>query len=63
MIVDKKVKLKLIGLDGNAFNLLQAFSKAAKKDRWSEEEINKVLNEATIGDYDHLLCTLQEHCK
>ncbi|MGL4631077.1 MAG: hypothetical protein ACRCVT_07710 [Leadbetterella sp.] len=59
----KKVKLNLVGLDSNAFALLGDFSKAAKREDWTKEEIDSVLHEAMNGDYNHLLCTLQKHCQ
>ena len=57
----KKVKMKLVGLDGNAFSLMGAFSRNARKQGWSKEEINVVIQECMSGDYDHLLVTLMEH--
>jgi hypothetical protein len=54
----KKVNLKLVGLDGNAWAILGAFSAAAKKQGWTKEEIDKVVEEAMSGDYDHLLQTI-----
>ena len=36
----KKVKLELVGLDGNAFFLMGAFSRAARRQGWSQPEIN-----------------------
>jgi hypothetical protein len=54
----KKVKLKLVGLDGNAFSLLGAYSKEARRQGLAKEEIDKVIGEATSGDYNHLLATL-----
>jgi hypothetical protein len=54
----KKLNLQLVGLDGNAFSLLGAFSRQAKRERWSAEEIEAVRQEATSKDYDHLLSTL-----
>ena len=42
----KYVKLQLWGLDGNAFSLLGAFRSQARKEKWSEEDISKVLTEA-----------------
>lgn len=61
MVVDKKVVMELVGLDGNAFNLMGQFQKNAKRQGWSKEEINMVLDECKKGDYDHLLCVLMEH--
>jgi len=60
-MTDKKVNLELVGLDGNAFSLLGAFKKQARKEGWSEEEIMGVINEAMSGDYNHLLQTLMAH--
>lgn len=61
--IDKKVKLKLVGIDGNAYFLLGAFDNQAKKERWTEEEIDAVCEEAMSGDYNHLLRTLMRFCK
>ena len=58
----KKIKLRLVGLDGNAFSLMGAFQRQARKEKWTPEEIKAVLSEAMGGDYDHLLVTLSEHC-
>jgi len=60
-IMDKKISLDLMDLDGNAFNLMGAFRKQAKKENWTNEEIDEVLNECQKGDYNHLLNTLLTH--
>lgn len=60
-VVDKKVQLQLAGQDGNAFNILGVFSRAAKKEGWTMEEIEKVTNEAMKDDYNHLLATILAH--
>jgi len=59
--MDHKVRLRLVGLDGNAFNLLGRFQRAAREQGWPAAEINAVIREATSGDYDHLLQTLLQH--
>jgi len=59
----KKVQLSLVGLDGNAFNLLGMFQRQARKEGWLQAEINDILEEASSGDYDHLLQTLIDHCE
>lgn len=56
----KPVKLKLVGLDGNAFSLMGAFSRAARKEGWTSEEISAVTNQCMSGDYNNLLATLME---
>ena len=60
-MTDKKINLELEGLDGNAFFLMGAFQKQAKKEGWIDGEIKEVLDECKKGDYNHLLQTLIEH--
>lgn len=57
----KKVKMSLVGLDGNAFSLLAVFSGRARRQGWSQEEIKAVIEKAKAGDYDNLLRTLMEN--
>lgn len=61
-IVNKTISLQLVGLNGNAFNLMGAFANQARKEKWSKSEIDTVLNEAMSKDYDHLLQVLVAHC-
>lgn len=56
-----KVKMSLVGLDGNAFSLMAAFQKKAIRQGWTPEEVKEVINECMSGDYNHLLCTLIEN--
>jgi len=60
-MVDKKIDLELEGIDGNAFAIMGAFSKQARREGWSKEEIDEVLDEARTGDYDHLLQTIMDY--
>jgi hypothetical protein len=53
-----KVKMQLVGMDGNAISILGSFSREARKQGWTQPEIKKVLDEATSKDYDHLLTTI-----
>ena len=48
-------------LDGNAINLLLAFSIQAKQEGWLQEEINIVTSEAVKGDYKTLLSIILQH--
>lgn len=57
----KTVELDLVGLNSNAFYLMGAFSKAARRQGWSSEDIDLVLDECRSSDYDHLLQTLICH--
>lgn len=58
----KKLNLKLVGLDGNAFAIMGAFKQQARKEGWSPLEINEVLDKAMGGDYSNLLSTIAQHC-
>lgn len=59
----KKITLKLVGIDGNAFAVLGAFKNQAKKEAWTKEEIDVVIKEAMSGDYNHLLATIMDNCQ
>lgn len=61
-ITNKKLNLSLVGLDGNAFVLLGAFQRQAKKEKWTKEEIDYVLKDAQSSDYNHLLRVLMSYC-
>lgn len=61
-LVGKTIKLDIAGLNSNAFFLLGAFEKQARRECWTVGEIATVTTEAKKGDYDHLLATLLEHC-
>jgi hypothetical protein len=58
---ETKPEVELIGRDGNAFAILGACRKAARKAGWSPEKTAQVLAEMTAGDYNHLLATAGEH--
>ena len=58
---DTKPKLKLIGADGNAFNLLGLARRDAKRAGWPQAKIDEFFQEATSGDYDHLLQTCMKY--
>ena len=47
--------VKLTGTDGNAFAVLGACQRAARKAGWSEAQVKAALDEMTAGDYNQLL--------
>jgi len=49
------VHVQLVGQDGNAFAVMGACAKAARKAGVPKNEIDEFFKEATSGDYDHLL--------
>lgn len=59
----KKPILNLSKIDGNAFVILGATSRALKRAGFSLEHIAKYKKEATSGDYDHLIQTTMEYCE
>ncbi len=52
--MDKPV-LNLTTADRNAFTIIGLAVRAAKKAKWTQEQIDTYKNEAMSGDYDHLL--------
>ena len=51
------IKVRLTGADGNAFAILGAVSKAMKRAGLDASARKEFTDEATSGDYDHLLQT------
>ena len=62
-VINKSVNLDLVGVNGNAFAVMGVFKKQAKREGWTQEEIDTVLTEAKSGDYNHLLATISNHCE
>lgn len=61
--IGKTLNLELVGVDGNAHAIMGVFSRQARREKWSQEEIDSVLQEAMDGDYDHLLSTIMTYCE
>lgn len=62
--MNKMIDLDIRGFKGTPNTLLNLFKYIAKRENWSEAEIQAVISEATKhNDYDHLLATIREHCK
>jgi len=59
----RTINFNLIGQDGNAFVLLGGWRRQARREGWSNEDINKVVDNATSGDYNNLISVLSSHCK
>jgi len=54
------IRVKLTGKDGNAFAILGAVCASMRQAGLPKSEISKFTREASSGDYDHLLCTVQD---
>jgi hypothetical protein len=53
------ITVQLTGRDGNAFMILGLCQREARRAGLSTEEINAFHEEATSGDYSHLLATCE----
>jgi hypothetical protein len=60
MIKFPNVSVRLVGNDGNAFAILGTVKKAMTRAKISQEDIKKFMDDATSGDYDHLLRVVME---
>lgn len=54
------IRARIIGGDGNAFAILGTVRKALQKGGVSRTEQDQFMQEATSGDYDHLLNTCMQ---
>ncbi len=63
----KKVKMRMEtnfhSWAKNAYSIIAIFKYTAKKEGWSESEIDEVLDDAQSGDYNHLLTTIGNRCE
>jgi len=56
-----KPHLQLVGTDGNAFAILGAAIRAARRAGWTKQQRDTYVTAATAGDYDHLLAVTMDH--
>lgn len=61
MNTEKKPVVKLVGADGNAFNVMSLCRQAARKAGWPDERWREIQKDMMSGDYDHLLGVAMEH--
>ena len=60
--INKTVNLDLTTIDSNIFAIMGAFSRQARREKWTQQEIDAVLEEAKSGDYDYAIATICEYC-
>ena len=60
---DIKPEVKLSDRDGNAFCVLARCQHAARRAAWDERYLEEFLDEASRGDYNHLLRTVECYFK
>lgn len=54
------IRVRLTGKDGNAFAILGRVQEAMRRGKVPAEDVKKFMDEATSGDYDHLLQTCMQ---
>jgi len=59
--MQETITVEMSERDGNAFAILGRFQNEAKRAGWSKNQIKEVMDEATSGDFDHLLQTFIGH--
>ena len=59
--MQETITLEMSERDGNAFAILGRFQNEANQAGWSKNQIKEVMDEATSGDFDHLLQTFIGH--
>lgn len=60
--INKTVNLDLTTIDSNIFAIMGAFSRQARREKWTQQEIDTVLEEAKSGDYNHAIATISDYC-
>lgn len=55
------ISVKLVGENGNAFNIIGKVRKEMKRNGVSNDEIDLFINEAMSGDYNNLLRTCMKY--
>lgn len=59
-MINKKPTVKLIGEDGNAFYILGKVKNALQR-AGLKDEAEMYIKEATMGNYDNLLCVTMKY--
>lgn len=54
------IDVELVGLDGNGFFIVSRTAQALSRGGVSKENVDRFREEATSGDYDHLLAVVQK---
>lgn len=53
------ITVQLTGEDGNAFVIVTRIAGALRRGGATQEEVDEFIHEATSGDYDNVLATVQ----
>ena len=52
----------LEGQEGNAYSLLGYTEDAMQDSGFTKDDVNKMYEEATSGDYNNLICVCSDYC-
>ncbi len=58
---NRKVIGSLVGVEGNAFSLMEHFKRLAKQQEFNDKWISGVIEQAMKGNYEHLANTLDNN--
>ena len=61
--MQETITIEMSEREGNAFAILGRFQNEANRAGWSNDQVKEVMDEATSGDFDHLLQTFIGHHK
>ena len=56
-----EVKMDWVGVKDNAFAMLGALRKAARRQGYPQADIDRVIDDARSGDYEHLVNVLMRN--
>lgn len=56
-----RVRVQLVGKDGNAYSILGRWKGAAREQGWPTDAIDEVLLRATSGSYSNLLAVIGKY--
>lgn len=59
----RRLPVDLTEIDGNAFFIIGALRKAAKRAGWAQAEIDDMTNRLKAGNYDDLVRVAMEYCE
>ena len=57
-IKTSKPEVELTTCDGNVFSILGRCQKTLRRSKYSKEDIDQFISDASSGDYDHALQTV-----
>lgn len=62
MDLPEPVWLDLSLVDGNAFAIMGVWKQQARREGWTKEQIDHVIDDAKSSTYNHLVRTIQRNC-